>query len=290
MSDYGDFPVITLKNPFLSLDVLANGPHIVRLHYRGGPNLFGEMFEEKDTGYGNYYSLGGHRLWHSPEAIPRTYLPNVGEALVNEIPNGLRIVRPPEPIGGIVKQIDIQLDPEKAVVVVRHELANHGLWSVECAVWALTMLNLGGVAILPLPNTKVDADGLLPNRQLTFWPYMRLKDPRLNLQDDFITLRAEPLLPPIKLGYFNPHGWLAYWLEKVLFVKRFDPKPGSAFLDGGCNAEVYCNNKFIELESLGPLGRLEPGKSLVHIETWELYNGLDLPFIPTRLREQLTQS
>jgi len=280
-NNYHGFPILTLTNTHISLDLLASGPHIVSLRYHGGANLFGELFEQKDTGYGNYYSFGGHRLWHSPEAMPRTYLPNAGEAQVDEIPNGVRITRPPE-------QIEVQLDPEKAVIVVQHRLVNHGLWPIECAVWALTMLKLGGIAILPLPTTRVDADGMLPNRQLTFWPYMHINDPRLDLQDDYITIRADPLLPPIKLGYFNPHGWLAYWLEGVLFVKRFNPNPGSAFPDGGCNAEIYCNNKFIELESLGPLARLEPGKSFTHTETWELFDGLDLPFIPANLKKRLT--
>jgi len=286
-NDYHGFPILTLSNALISLDLLSGGPHIVSLRYRGGANLFGELFEQKDTGYGNYYSFGGHRLWHSPEAMPRTYLPNAGEAQVEEIPNGVRITRPPEPVGGIVKQIEVQLDPEKAVIVVQHRLANHGVWPVECAAWALTMLKLGGKAILPLPNMPADADGMLPNRQLTFWPYMHIHDPRLDLHDDFITVSADPLLPPIKLGYFNPHGWLAYWLEGVLFVKRFSPNPGSPFPDGGCNAELYCNDQFIELESLGPLAKLEPGKSIIHTETWELFDGLDLPFIPADLKKRL---
>jgi hypothetical protein len=40
---------------------------------------------------------------------------------------------------------------------------------------------------------------------------------------------------------------------------------------------VYCNDQFVELESLAPLRRLEPGQSTTHIETWEFYTGLDLP-------------
>jgi hypothetical protein len=288
-NSYHGFQVITLDNPVISLDLLSSGPHIVGLRYHGGPDLFPDRFEQNESGYGNYYSFGGHRLWHSPEAIPRTYLPNVGETQVKEIPHGVQISRPPEPLTGIAKQMEVRLDPQKAVVTIQHELTNHGLWPIECAVWALTMFRLGGRAILPLANARVDPNGLLPNRQLTFWPYMHLNDPRLILQDDFVILRAESLLPAIKMGYFNPHGWLAYWLDGVLFVKRFDSTPGVTFPDGGCNAETYCNDQFIELESIGPLEKLEPGKSLLHTETWELYAGLDVLFIPGKLKEQLAQ-
>jgi hypothetical protein len=97
-------------------------------------------------------------------------------------------------------------------------------------------------------------------------------------------VRATPSLPPIKFGYFNPHGWMAYWLEGVLFVKRFDPNPGAVFPDGGCNAESYVNDKFIELETLAPLAKLAPGATVVHTETWELYETLDVPFISNELR------
>jgi hypothetical protein len=45
----------------------------------------------------------------------------------------------------------------------------------------------------------------------------------------------------------------------------------------GCNVEVYCNEWCIELETLAPLCRLEPGQFATHVETWELYGGLGAP-------------
>jgi hypothetical protein len=285
--DFLGFPTLVLENQFLRLEVLRGGTRLVRLSYRGGPNLFVELPGSLNTAYGDFHFLGGHRLWHSPEAMPRTYLPDIGEARVEELPDGLRVTRPPEAGSGIVKQIEVRMDAHKPAVTVCHVLLNDGLWSVECAPWALSMMRLGGVEILPQSVGNTDASGLLPNRTLVLWPYTRINDPRLHLEDDFITLRADPSLPPFKLGYFNPHGWIAYWLDGVLFVKRYDPHFGATFPDGGCNTETYCNDQFVELETLGPLGRLEPGKSFVHTETWEFYDSLDQPFIPPLLRERL---
>jgi hypothetical protein len=102
-------------------------------------------------------------------------------------------------------------------------------------------------------------------------------------------IHATPSLPPIKLGYFNPHGWEAYWLDGVLFVKRFDSPAGANFPDGGCNTETYCNHKFIELESLGALTRLAPGETTIHTETWEVYDRLDQPFIPAEVVQLITE-
>jgi hypothetical protein len=38
----------------------------------------------------------------------------------------------------------------------------------------------------------------------------------------------------------------------------------------GTNAQIYCDEVSIEIESLGPLVRLGPGDSVTHEERWEL--------------------
>jgi hypothetical protein len=196
---------------------------------------------------------------------------------------------PPEAWTHISKVVEIQLNPERPQVVLRHELRNEGAWAVELAPWALTMFRLGGVGIFPQPVGNVDAAGLLSNRQLSIWPYTRLDDLRLALRDDFILLHATPSLPPVKFGYFNPHGWMGYWLEGVLFVKRFDVRADASHPDHGCNTESYCNDKFVELESLGPLGSIAPGQAVVHMETWELHENLKVPFIPEQIQQWVAE-
>ena len=75
----------------------------------------------------------------------------------------------------------------------------------------------------------------------------------------------------------NHHGWIGYLRAGILFVKRFEPRADQPHADMGCNVEVYCGERFIELETLAPLSRLESGQSVTHVETWELYAGLDAP-------------
>ena len=38
----------------------------------------------------------------------------------------------------------------------------------------------------------------------------------------------------------------------------------------GSNAEVYCDERSLELETLGPLSLLEPGAEAWHEERWQL--------------------
>lgn len=278
-----------LENQFIQLETLPASPRILRFCPFGAPNMFADLgkLPPTPTPYGDFHFRGGHRLWHSPEAMPRTYIPDNDEALVTEILNGLRIDQPAEPWTHIAKSLEIRLNPERPQVILQHELRNDGPWAVELAPWALTMFRQGGVAIFPQPVGNADPAGLLANRQLAVWPYTKVGDPRLVLDDDFILVRATPGLPPVKIGYFNPTGWQGYYLDGVLFIKRFDPLPGATFPDGGCNTESYCNHQFIELESLGPLTKLQPGQTVTHTETWEVYEGLDQPFIPETLKERI---
>lgn len=114
---------------------------------------------------------------------------------------------------------------------------------------------------------------LLPNRCPALWPYTRWDDPRLRLGDDYILVSAQPG-PPFKIGYWNSHGWLGYWLDGVFFTKRFARPGAEPYPDFGCNAETYTNDKFFELESLGPLTRLVAGQTLEHTETWNVLSSL----------------
>ena len=282
MPDFHGEPTRVLENQFVQLEYLANAARIIRFSPNGKANLFADVnMPPVETTYGRFSFRGGHRLWHAPEAMPRTYVPDNEGASISELPDGVRIEMPSEAWTHIAKSIEIRLNPERPQVIVRHELRNEGAWTVQFSAWALTMLRLGGVGIFPQPVGNVDEAGLLSNRQLVLWPYTRTDDPRLTLRDDFILVHATPSLPPFKFGYFNPHGWMAYWLDGVLFVKRFESPPDASYPDHGCNVESYCNDKFIELETLSPFDDVQPGQSVVHTELWEIYGSLSQEFIPT---------
>jgi hypothetical protein len=286
MPDFHDEPTRVLENQFLQLEYLANSARIVRFSPKNKSNLFADLgLSPIPTSYGNFYFRGGHRLWHSPEAMPRTYIPDNDGSLISELPNGVRIEMPAESWTQIAKSIEIQLNPDQPQVILRHELRNDGAWTVQFSAWALTMFRLGGVGIYPQPVGNIDDVGLLSNRQLILWPYTRIDDARLILRDDFILIHATPSLPPFKFGYFNPHGWMAYWLDGVLFVKRFDAQMDGQYPDHGCNAESYCNDQFVELESLSPLENVDPGQTVVHTELWEVFESLNESFIPNEIQQ-----
>lgn len=270
--DFYGLPTTCLENDFLQLEMLSQaGPRIVRLRQKdSAENLLAETPDiTLPSSHGPYRLYGGHRLWHAPEDRTRTYYPD-DQGVDLEISAGFaRVTGPVEPPTGIQKSMDIHLEVDRPALTITHRLTNHGLWTVELAPWAITMLPLGGRMILPQPSGPW-RNALLPNRRLALWPYTRLNDPRLELGDDFIYLDAQADLNPIKIGYFNTGGWAAYQRNGIRLIKRFIVNPAQNYPDEGCNLETYCWNRFIELETLGPLARLTPGETIEHIEIWEI--------------------
>jgi hypothetical protein len=275
--DFYGLPTRIIGNTHIRLEFLAEaGPRIVRLTLAGSDeNQFAEVPDICwKTPYGDYLMRGGHRLWHAPEAVPRSSIPDNSGLTIKEGDDGVRLSQPPDAYARIGKSIEIRLHDDRPAVTVRHELTNGSMWPVELAPWAITQLRLGGVAVLPQRTEPMDRDGVTPNRHLVLWPYTHWHDARLHLGEEHVLIEAlaEPSI--VKVGYMNPRGWIGYLREGTLFVKRFKVADDQPHPDMGCNAEVYCNDRFIELETLAPLCRLEPGQSVTHVETWELYAGL----------------
>jgi hypothetical protein len=277
-----------LKNKYLTIEYLVDALRITGLFPADKPNLLADLSADAPviTPYGDYRFLGGHRLWHAPEAMPRTYIPDDNGITITDLPDGVILEGKTESGTGIRKRIEIHIAADKPSATLTHTLINDGLWGIELSPWTISQFCLGGTVILPMPVGNSDPAGLLHNRQISIWPYTRMNDPRVKWGDEFILFKADAMLPPFKIGYFNPHGWEAYWVDGVLFRKTFDVHHSLPHPDNNCNAEIYCNDKFVELESLAPLAVLNPGASINHVETWDISYGLDS--LTEKMRQALT--
>jgi hypothetical protein len=267
---------IPLENGILKLLVTQSvGPRILSLGFVKGENLLAELpdLALDCPGSGTFHFYGGHRLWHAPEDAARTYLPDDTAVEISVIQNGLKVTQQTELKTGLQKSIEIQLTADSAQVTLTHRIRNHGLWDVTCAPWAITQLKTGGTAIFP--QIKTDT-GLLPNRALVLWPYTDMAHPNVHWGSNYILLQAN-MASPFKIGFPNPRGWQAYWLNGNLFIKHTEYKTDAEYYDFGSSSESYCNDLFIELETLAPITSIAPGATATHIETWNLYKNIECP-------------
>lgn len=266
----------------VTLDV---GPRVISYRLAGGKNVFKNYDDSLGkSGEPEWMIRGGHRLWAAPEDPARTYAPDNGPVVYKELgPGHVRFTPAPESAFGLQKEIDIALAPTGSKVTVTHRITNVGSAPTELAVWSLSVMAPGGTEVIPLPakrphpgsakNAKGPAD-FAPGLTLVLWPYADFKDPRWHFGSKFLTLTQDAHRGPTKVGLAHRSGGVGYLNGGTLFVKRFDYHDGQAYPDGGVNYETFTNEDMLEMESLGPLTKLAPGRSAEHTETWELFGGI----------------
>lgn len=279
-TQFEGFDCVRVENEKLSLWVTKSvGPRVIGLSPYGKENIFAVLPDAKSEflDQEDYYFRGGHRLWCAPEHIRTTYLPDNQPVSIEYIENGIKMVQPVDKFTGIQKAITIVMSDSKAEVEIEHSLTNLGQSKKELAPWAITQIRPGGVGIIPQQTSLVDEHGFLPNRHFVIWPYTKIKSPHIHWGDQVVFIDASMTEDALKVGFPNPDGWLAYSLEGTLFVKRTPFDSGAYYLDRGASSEVYCCKDFIELETLGPRVNLQPGDTVKHKETWQIYSENNWP-------------
>jgi hypothetical protein len=278
-TDYRGGEALTLASAGLELTVTSSvGPRVVALRSKAGKagNIFLEIPTPEKRAHG-FYFRGGHRLWHSPEDIVRTYQPDDEPLAVEVLPKGVALTQPVEAKTGIEKAMRLELLGDRTVKVT-HTLSNRGLWAVECAVWALTMFRPEGYGVVPLMPKGDHAKGdLLPNYAIVPWTFTDLSLPVWELHRDFIGINVAKAKTAQKIGLTNYPGWSAYWVDGVTFVKYSPVLAGVNYPDLGCAFETFTNGEMIELETLGALTKLAPGASATHVEHWGVFDKLPKP-------------
>lgn len=250
------------------------GPRVIRFGKVGGQNLLKEYKEQLGLVGGKDWNIfGGHRLWHAPEAKPRTYYPDNEPVPYKWDGKTLKLMQNVEPTTGIAKEIEISFDKTANHVKLLHRLINRNYFEIEAAAWCLSVMAQKGRAIIPNEPFKAHSDYLLPARPMVLWHYTNMADKRWLWGTKYFQLRQDPKATnPQKVGVFNAQGWAAYYLNKQIFLKRYKSvcKP---YADLGCNTEIFTNADMLELETLGPLVKLSAnGGKTEHTEHWFIYD------------------
>ena len=267
---YGLKNCYRIFNSIIDLVVTTEiGPNIVRFGFVGERNEF----------YGDPpHHYGGHAMRHAPEAQERKF-PALDPVMVEEHDKFIRLTQPTEKPTGIQKEMDIPVSIKGNHVSIVNRLYNRGLWPVELAPWAYTIMSLGGKGIIPLPPFIPQNSGgpLLPTSSIAIWCYCDLTDPRLILGKKYIMVKQDSKVPGVyKIGMLVPDGWTAYYNDGHLFVVTYDYKKDAIYPDYNSTVEFWTGPGF-ELETLAPLVTLQPGASAEHVENWFLFRDVPEP-------------
>jgi len=253
----------------VTLDV---GPRILHFALTGGDNVLRAFADQVGTsGENEFVARGGHRLWVSPET-ERTYAPdNTSVEYELRAPSSIHVANRAVAPWHLRKEMIISLATDRAAVRIEHRITNEGERPTEIASWGLTVMQPGGIELIPQPPLGSHDAEFLPNRVIVPWTYTDFSDDRWRWGRRFIFLQPKAGRPATKIGLSHRQGWVAYVLPGVVFVKAFAYEEGAVYPDLGCNFETFSKDDFIELEALSPMKQLAPGEAIGHTERWQLF-------------------
>ncbi|MBP5639699.1 MAG: hypothetical protein J6X55_09490 [Victivallales bacterium] len=254
------------------------GPRVIGGWIGGSDNIF-RILPVSEGGKDEFQLYGGHRLWHSPEAKPRSYVPDNNPVIVSEVENGFEFSAVTEGLTGIKKAVTIEAIDNGFRLT--HRLMNCNAWPVTLAPWALSVMAPGGMAILP-QHRDTEANPFAPDRRLVLWPYTSYADPRIVYGNKYIFLKQDSSAEKAaKIGMNADEGWIGYVNKSTAFIKYFEvfDEKETEYPDFGCNVESYSCNRFCEIETVAPLYELNPEEECEHVEFWQGIS--DLPEIKT---------
>ena len=272
---YGGHDCCVLENDSLKLLVTKSvGPRVISFGFKNEDNLFAELpdFVTELPQGGVFHFYGGHRLWVAPERFDSTYIPDDDPVEISIVENGLSVKQSVQHQIGLEKSMEIVLSDERQVTIT-HQITNRRAINFTCAPWAITQFKIGGMAILPM--SQIDA-GVLPNRSLALWSYTDMSSSNVRWGKEYVLVFAQ-METPFKVGFANPRGWLAYWLNGTLFVKHADHEEKAQYFDFNSSSECYCNDQFLELETLAPITTIAQNETAIHVEIWDLYKDIKYP-------------
>ena len=252
------------------------GPRVIRFGFVGGQNLFKEYADQLGkSGEAAFQLRGGSRVWKAPEDPVATWAPDNVPVAIKVTPTGLIATAPVEPLTKLQKEIEISMEATGTKVTVSNRITNHGLFALEFSPWVLTMMAQGGMVVSGFPPRGTHPANLEVTNPLAMWAYTDLTDPRLKFTKKYLTLKQDPNNSNAqKLGTFNVDTWAAYLLNGEAFVKRTKADPAKTYTDFGCSFETFTNNEFLEIETLGPMTKVQPAQTVEQVEHWGLYKSV----------------
>jgi hypothetical protein len=254
------------------------GPRVMRFGFVGDQNFFKEFAEQLGGSREEKQQLrGGDRVWKAPEDAVATWAPDNVPVEIVVTANGLIARAPVEPLTSLQKEIEVRMAASGTEVTVFHRITNRSLFSLEYSVWALTMMAPGGLAVTGFPPRGKHPANLEATNPLVMWAYTNLSDQRWVFTKKYLTLKQDPSNSEAqKLGMFNRNTWGAYVLKGEAFIKRAEANSAETYPDFGCSFETFTNNEFLEIETLGPLTKVPPGKTAEQVEHWSLHRNVKL--------------
>ena len=190
-------------------------------------------------------------------------------------PRAARLTSVKDEATGVQLVREFELDESSSHLTCKQIIGNVSDEAKTWCHWSRTLAEGGGICLIPLtPNSR------FPNQYIMYGPgpvmNYRPKDPNIKVRKGFLEITGTPEFP--KLGMDSYAGWFCYLMKNdLMFVKRFPTYPDRVYNEMAAItiSIYYYKTTFCELEPIGPMEKIAPGRSASFTEQWWL---LPYPF------------
>lgn len=232
---------------------------------------FGRLYPMVHRKWHNY---GGYKTWYAPQSRwdewPDPFL-DYGKANAEVFKPaepgsvGIRIVGAPSLKTGLLIIKEIVMDAQGRVHLAQ-KFRNISDKVIEWSIWDVTQVKTPCFVVFP-----VNPKGKFPQGFKDLCEMCKSTGKQWTVVDDLCVVRYLGELG--KIGADAPEGWMLWVYGNTYYAKRWKaPDPKATYPDDGCSAEVFTAKDFpyVEMEVLGPLTKIAPGKTVSFVEQWEV--------------------
>lgn len=220
------------------------------------------------SSFGPWLNYGGDKCWPAPQSDwPRRQVHDWPPAAAFDASSydavasnsSLTMTSPVDPHWGIQAVRVFEPNPLLPILRIRTTYRKVRGDAVRVAIWTITQLQEPELLALRMPENSIFEAGYV--RLLEAEPAGLRTDGRL------LSFRRH-LREFVKIG---SDASSVLWVGSRSVVKIEAEAAIGDYPDGGCCVEVYTNPgqlEYVELETLGPLGTLEPGATVEHTTSY----------------------
>jgi hypothetical protein len=186
--------------------------------------------------------------------------------------NSARLTSQKDSLTGVQLMRDFILSDNSSHLKCIQHIKNISNKVQNYAHWSRTFAKGGGICLVPLnPNSRLPKGYAMYQRNTTFIDYNPPQEDNLRVRDGILEMLGTPSQPKFVMD--SNAGWLAYnSKDDLLFIKKFTANEPNTYGDVLSNQVSiwYFKEEKCEIEPIGPLESIQPGKTVSFTEDWWL--------------------
>ncbi len=185
-------------------------------------------------------------------------------------PRSAKLTSTEDPAAGVQVIREFTLDKNSSKLTCTQIIKNVSDETKRYCHWGRTLCKGGGICLIPLTaNSRFPKKYIIhePGSLLNYQP----DDPAIRVRDGFLAMGPVPKFTKISVDSYA--GWLCCLMKNdLMFVKRFPVYPDRIYNEIAASTVAiwYYKDQICELEPIGPMEIIGPGKAATFTEEWWL--------------------